>query len=298
MKSTSRQKPRGNSVQHRDLAAKTARLMEMSIDYIRCKDFRKVLEGALLAEPEIMASRPKIAAPPDTPPYLASLYEFPLLNRQQEYQIFRKMHFLRFQAERLRRKLSLTRLDRKAVQRIEELLKQADAVRNRIVQCNLRLVVSIAKTMVDAANSLDDLISEGNLPLIRAVEIFDFTRGLRFSTYATWAVRNGLYRVTGRNHKRQSRFRTDEPDWIFQTTAAAASPPVAADSLLEAERLHQLVDQLDDRSRTIIQDRFALEGQARPAKFRELAAKLRLSSERVRQLLERALQQLRTAKSA
>ena len=107
----------------------------------------------------------------DTPPYLAAPYEFPLLTRDQEYQIFRKMHFLRSEAAALRERLTLTTLNSKRVQRIQGLLQEAEGVRNRIVQCNLRLVVSIAKMMVDLANSLDDLISEGNFPLIRAARM-------------------------------------------------------------------------------------------------------------------------------
>lgn len=275
------------------LAAKTAELMESTISFIECADYEIVPREELLAEPSTSMGdlNERTHAPADTPPYLASLYEFPLLDRQQEYQIFRKMHFLRYEAAQLQARLTLSRLNARRVARIQALLAEADAVRNRIVQCNLRLVVSIAKTLVDGANSLDDLISEGNFPLIRAAEIFDFTRGLRFSTYATWAIRNGLFRVTTRNRRTQSRFRTDEPDWLLQSAADASGPEEPG---VDRERMQQLVNQLDDRSRTIVRDRFGLTGKRHPAKFRELASKLRLSSERVRQLLAKALDHLRS----
>lgn len=269
--------------------------MESSIDYIDCADFHTVAPDVLLAEPKLAAvsTEKRVQAPADTPPYLAALYEFPLLSREQEYHIFRKMHYLRFQAAELQKKLSLSSLNAKRVEQIQSLLRQADDVRNGIVQCNLRLVVSIAKTMVNSANSLDDLISEGNFPLIRAAELFDYTRGLRFSTYATWAVRNGLYRTSSRNHRNHQRFRADASDRLLQAPETK-SRAEQHEANLDAERLRELVSQLDDRSQTILRDRFGLDDQHRPARFHELAKKLKLSSERVRQLLERALNQLRS----
>lgn len=264
--------------------------MERTIGYIDSEDFRSVSRKELLADLDF--SSPRVAPPEDTPPYLASLYEFPLLTRDQEYHLFRKMNFLRYEAARLQSQLSLCHLNSRRVQQIERLLQEANDVRNWIVQCNLRLVVSIAKTLVDTSNSLDDLISDGNVPLMRAVEIFDFTRGLRFSTYATWAIRNGLYRSSKRNRRIHARFQLDDFNRVERDTVARQ------ESNLEAwaqtgDELARLVDQLDPRSRTIVRDRFGLNGRDRPAKFREMAAKLRLSSERVRQLLDRALDRLR-----
>lgn len=265
--------------------------MESSIDFIDSPDFRKLPRSILLADPFLETPR-GVTAPPETPPYLAALYEFPLLSREQEFQLFRKMHYLRYLAAQTRKKLSLSNLNADRVTQIHDWLSQANEIRNQIINCNLRLVVSIAKTLVDSANSLDDLISEGNLPLLRAAEIFDFTRGLRFSTYATWAVRNGLYRVSNRNRKSRQRFRTDDPDWIDQTTPSAGETHQLTPEF-DVSRLERMVRQLDARSQTIIRDRFGLGSNQPPAKFRELAAKLRLSSERVRQLLDRALCQLR-----
>ncbi len=273
--------------------------MEQTIAYIDSDDFRTVSRRELLAEPSSTSggSGDLMPAPAGTPPYLASLYEVPLLTRDQEYVIFRKMHYFRYEAAQLQRRLSLSPVSSRRVRAIESRLEEANEIRNRIVQCNLRLVVSIAKTLIDSTNSLDDLISEGNLPLMRAAEIFDFTRGLRFSTYATWAVRNGLYRAVHRSRRERERFRLEEPAWLDQ---AATSAEVTTDdgSRLEAHNLAELVSQLDPRSQTILRGRFGLDGQEHPAKFRELAAKLRLSSERVRQLLGRALNQLRDLSTA
>ena len=180
------------------------------------------------------------------------------------------------------------------MERIEQLLADALAVRNQIVRANLRLVVSIAKKLVDSANSFDDLVSEGNLPLIRAVEIFDFERGTRFSTYATWAIRNGLYRSTPRNRRQRQRFVTGGDvvlSTIESTTTSEFADVMSQTGLKQA--VSKLIERLDGRDRRIVLSRFGLYEDGQPRKFREIAAELNLSTERVRQLLGRSLDRMR-----
>ena len=78
-------------------------------------------------------------------------------------------------------------------QRLSRLMKQGDfASRQRMIECNLRLVVNIAKHYVNRGMALLDLIEEGNLGLIHALEKFEPERGFRFSTYATWWIRQNI----------------------------------------------------------------------------------------------------------
>jgi len=85
-----------------------------------------------------------------------------------------------------------------------ELVRLAHAgdknARNRIIQSNLRLVVSVARHFLNRGMSYPDLIQEGNLGLMRAVEKFDPERGFRFSTYATWWIRQAIVRAIAKNN--------------------------------------------------------------------------------------------------
>ena len=79
------------------------------------------------------------------------------------------------------------------IKKIEKNLAEAEAIKKMIIEANLRLVVGIAgKHAAASGANLLDLISEGNLSLLRAVEKFDYTRGFRFATYAAWAITKGL----------------------------------------------------------------------------------------------------------
>ena len=128
------------------------------------------------------------------------------LSREQEAHLFRKMNYLKYRANQLRELLDLAYPNLGDLDEIDRLQCEAVEVKNRLVQTYLRLVVSIAKTHVRAGYDLSECVSDGNLALIHAVDGFDFARGNRFSSYATWAIRNMLVE----NERRFSRRRAHQ----------------------------------------------------------------------------------------
>lgn len=125
--------------------------------------------------------------------YLHEIGQIPLLTREQEIELSKTIWRGRVAEQRLRNNGHTGA--RRA--RLEREVRAAALARRRLLEANLRLVVSIAKHYVGHGLSLLDLIQEGNLGLLRAVDKFDYRRGYKFSTLATWWIRQAIVRALG-----------------------------------------------------------------------------------------------------
>jgi RNA polymerase primary sigma factor len=124
--------------------------------------------------------------------YLKQIGKVPLLNAEQEVELAKRIEAGLFAEEKLNAGISLKEVLRKDLEWIAEDGRRA---KNHLLEANLRLVVSLAKRYTGRGMLFLDLIQEGNLGLIRAVEKFDYTKGYKFSTYATWWIRQAITRA-------------------------------------------------------------------------------------------------------
>ncbi len=246
-----------------------------------------------LPEPANGKTPRKSKPPKGLPPYLASLYEVPLLDREQESHLFREMNFLKHQAHQIRERLDPTRAKTADLEEIERLQEEALARKNQIIRANLRLVVSIAKRHVGPSNNFFELVSDGNMSLIRAVEKFDYSRGNKFSTYASWAIMKNFARTIPEENHRRDRFVTGHEE-MFESAADTRADEHEYESALKRmqEAVKGMLGRLDDRERRIIISRFGL-GGATEQTLEQLGRELGITKERVRQIESRAQDKLR-----
>ncbi len=124
--------------------------------------------------------------------YLKQIGKVPLLNAEQEVELAKRIEAGLFSEEKLARE---TKVSAKLLDELQWIAEDGHRAKYHLLEANLRLVVSLAKRYTGRGMLFLDLIQEGNLGLIRAVEKFDYTKGFKFSTYATWWIRQAITRA-------------------------------------------------------------------------------------------------------
>jgi RNA polymerase sigma factor (sigma-70 family) len=284
-------------------------LLAQPLDYIPNEAFENptreleaVILGPMPDEEEYEAKRRQMKAPKDVPPELAPLYEVPLLNKEQEQHLFRKMNYLKYKAAKLRDRMRKnggdevdpSRVRIQTLKEIEDLQAAGNAVKDLLIAANMRLVVNIAKKHGPQADNFFEMLSDGNMSLIRAVEKFDYGRGFKFSTYASWAIIKNFARSIPDEKHRRERFVTGHEE-VFDV-----APDVRTDEhelLATHERathsVNRLLEYLEPRERDIIRMRAGLDDNAKGMTLEEIGKQFNITKERVRQLNARAMKKLR-----
>lgn len=157
-----------------------------------------VVEAIETAEPPEPVEPPRSRADTGGPSsdlfrqYLREIGRIPLLTAVEEVDLARRVEAGLFAEEKLG---SACDLDTRLALDLDKLVVMGRMAKRRLIEANLRLVVSVAKRYVGRGLTMLDLVQEGNLGLIRAVEKFDYARGYKFSTYATWWIRQAMSRA-------------------------------------------------------------------------------------------------------
>jgi RNA polymerase sigma factor (sigma-70 family) len=282
------------------------RLLDHPIEYIYHESFEKPGEQRKIVAPmpnadAFEAQRRAMRIPKDAPPELIGNYDMPLLSKDQEQHMFRKMNFLKWRAAKALDEMKLpsglinsAKLRVETLDQIEADLHDATQIKETLIRCNMRLVTSIAKKHSGSGENFFELLSDGNVSLMRAVEKFDYSRGFKFSTYASWAIMKNFARSIPDEKNRKERFVTGS-DEVFDVATDTRSDEkecvAAADQA--AKKVNRLLDILEPREREIIRLRAGLEDGASAMTLEKIGEKLGITKERVRQINVRAMKKLR-----
>ena len=173
------------------------------------------------------------------------------------------------------------------------LMDAVDELKQRIIQANLRLVVSIAKKHVGWSAQFFEVISDGNVSLLRAVERFDYNRGTKFSTYATWAIVKNYARSIPEQRFHENRYVTGQDELLESAPGRNQPKTSASDRIRVRERLSAAMSHLAPRERDIVAGHFGLGQQGSTLTLEQLGNRFGVTKERIRQIERRALTRLR-----
>jgi RNA polymerase sigma factor (sigma-70 family) len=213
------------------------------------------------------------------------------LDVEQEDRLFRQYNFAKHLLAKAREELRPSELTDGQLRRLVRVHDLALAARNCLVVANLRLVIHLASRHLGLGRRLDDLVSDGTVSLMQAVEKFDSARGNRFSTYASWAIRKNFAKSIPREAQRHQAEMTGTEELIEARgdTRAAAAPERDFREVVRST-VASLLLELSPRERDVLVARFGVGRRAET--LEEIGRRFQVTRERVRQIEAMALRKL------
>jgi len=278
--------------------ARAQKLLSEPIEFMDSPEFTEPnAENIIMGPPPVTKKKRMTKAPPGLPPYLTSLYDTPLLTREDEQYYFRKMNYLKYKANSLREGVQHTYPKSGDLNAIEQLLDKSLEIKNFLIRSNLRLVVSVAKRYIEPNTNLFELVSDGNMSLMRAIEKFQYTKGNRLSTYATWAIMKNFARSVPKEREHKKRFQNSDPT-VETGVISGMEDHRTNGSLLklqnasQREKIKELLTRINERDAEIIRLRFGLTPGTKPQTLQKVGEHFGVTKERIRQLEARAFKKL------
>lgn len=271
-------------------------LIDHPIEFMDHESFRQPdADKVILGPPPARETSDERHSPPaGLPAYLESLYQLPLLTREEEGYYFRKMNYLKFKAEELRETLDPQRPKAGVMREVERLLEESLTIKNFLIRSNLRLVVSIAKKHMRPNANFFEMVSDGNMSLLRAIEKFDFSRGNKFSTYASWAIMKNFARTIPAEHTLLDRYKTGADEvFLMSSDPRGDQSQAERENKTQHDILMRILERLDPREKEILLLRFGLRPGDEPKTLEEVGHRFGVTKERARQLEARGLKKLR-----
>lgn len=233
------------------------------------------------------------------PEYLQVLKDTPLLTREREVELFRRYNYLKFLVCQKRAGIKLTRVSGTQLAKIEGCLAQAEEIKRKIIEANLRLVISIAGKHMRTGADFSELVSKGNFALINAVEEFNYTKGIRFSRRAALNIAKEYAKLSGKGTT-MTRARAGSLGDMERDLRTRLVDDVASTEKTRRSLSAVIENELDEREQYVILNRFGLVGspvRKQTKTLKQIGEELGLSKERIRQIELTALQKLRQSLS-
>ncbi|MBL8745775.1 MAG: sigma-70 family RNA polymerase sigma factor [Phycisphaerae bacterium] len=225
-----------------------------------------------------------------------------ILTGAEEKVLFLQFNYARYRMSQIQDEVRRSETGKPTHEQCESLLRwyrKSDELREQIAETNLALVLAMAKRTRMSEVDFADLVSEGNMALLRAVDKFDCERGFKFSTYACRAILKAFSRQGMKLSKYRQRFPTDfDPKLEKSNHLEIKRTEFKSDAAAEVKRL--VVEnrcELTDIERTVIEHRFRLESpdpDEKPMTLEQVGQIIGVTKERVRQIQNKALEKIRT----